>query len=221
MTKKCRVRPDNTQLYPDFVASPKFNPASGAISQTGRVYAQARHGLLPKVLKTLVPGMNCRRVIQGQGTAGLVILEAANRMQAIGQNVGVGELSKVVRGLADFDQMGVAGKQLHQPRRAQAQLFRFVQHDADSTQALRRKEGGQKVDRFSFVKPRCGEITIENQQLACGASDDRIAGLSVGSLAGDQGIGRFHGRTQTVDPGVIIIGPLFSGIEAPDADCDS
>jgi hypothetical protein len=69
-------------------------------------------GLRPQVLETLYPGADPARVVQHQCRTRLVVLNAPDTVNSIGEYVRIRQVMQVVGRLADADLMRMAAQQL-------------------------------------------------------------------------------------------------------------
>lgn len=151
-------------------------------SKAGGVECQARVGQVPEFLEALLPGMYVGPVIDNEGAARLVDVEATDALAAVGQKMGIREMAQIVRGLPRFDQVREARNQLQQARRVAFERPGVMKHDADPAQGVVLQKSGQQVEAGFRIQLHGGEIPIENQQLALRTAQDRIACLPIFGL---------------------------------------
>jgi hypothetical protein len=60
-----------------------------------------------------------------------------------------------------------------------------MQHDPDSPQAVSREEFGQRLKAGPMVELQTAKIAIEDQQLAFGAAQDRVASPAIFGFTGE------------------------------------
>ena len=112
-------------------------------------------------------------------------MEATHAVATVRQQVGIGQMPKIVRALSHFYRMRKADDKLNQARCLSFDCRRIVQHDADSAQRVSLQKAGQKVEARTALQLQSSEVAIENEQFALRAAQNRIAGLPVFGLTGE------------------------------------
>ena len=142
-------------------------------------------GQLPQFLEALPPGVDVGRVVNDQRAARLLDVETAHSVGIVGKQVRVGKVAQVVGALPHVDHVREAGDELHQAWRLPMQGPRVMQHDADSPQAIAGEEVRERLKPCVVVQLQAAQVAIEDQQLAFGPAQDRIACPAISGFAGE------------------------------------
>ena len=146
---------------------------------------QARVGQIPQFREALPPRVDVGRVVDDQRAARLVDVKTAHTVGIVREQVRVGKMAQVVGALPHVDHVREAGDDVHQAWRLPMQGPRVMQHDADSPQAIAGEEVRERLKPCVVVQLQAAQVAIEDQQLALGPAQDRIACLAIFGFAGE------------------------------------
>ncbi len=120
-------------------------------------------------------------------------METTYPVNFVDHQMGIHEMAQVIRALPYLDQMRKAGKQLHQAWCIALHRRGVMQHDTDSARPIFLEKACQLFKASFFFESQRSKIAIEDQDLAFGSTENRVAGLSVFGFTGEQCVGWAHG----------------------------